>query len=129
MGSMYDELFDGRRIRVLTIVDNFGRVSPGLWVTRPARASDVVMALDQAIAEFGCPQTNRLDNGSQFTSKELDLWVYANEVVLGFSRPGKPTDNAFSEAFDSRFRSECLNRPWFLDTEDAGAKIEAWRQD
>ena len=102
MDWMYDELFDGRRVWVLTIVDNFSGVSPA---------------------------TIRLDNGSQFTAKELDLWAYANEVVLDFSRPGKPTDNAFSEAFNSRFRLECLNQHWFLDIEDARDKIEAWRQD
>jgi putative transposase len=129
MDWMYDELYDGRRIWVLTIVDNFSRVSPGLRVTRHARAIDVVTALDRAVAEFGCPATIRLDNGSQFTAKELDLWAYANEVVLDFSRPGKPTDNAFSEAFNSRFRLECLNQHWFLDIEDARDKIEAWRQD
>jgi putative transposase len=129
MDWMYDELFDGRRIWVLTIVDNFSRVSPRLWAGRQAKATDVVNALGSAVAEFGCPQRIRLDNGSQFTSKEMDLWAYANDVVLDFSRPGKPTDNAYSEAFNSRFRLECLNQHWFLDIEDARAKIEAWRQD
>lgn len=129
MDWMYDELFDGRRIWVLTIVDNFSRVSPGLWAGRQAKATDVVNALGSAVAKFGCPQRIRLDNGSQFTSKEMDLWAYANDVVLDFSRPGKPTDNAYSEAFNSRFRLECLNQHWFLDIEDARAKIEAWRQD
>ncbi len=126
---MYDELHDGRRIWVLTIVDSFSCVSPGLWVTRHARAIDVVMALDRAVEEFGCPRTIRLDNGSQFTAKELDLWAYANEVILDFSRLGKPTDNAFSKAFNSRFRLECLNQDWFLNIEDTRAKIETWRQD
>jgi putative transposase len=50
-----------------------------------------------------------LDNGPEFISKEVDLWAYAHGVVLDFSRPGKPTDNAFIEAFNSRFRQECLN--------------------
>ena len=129
MDWMYDELFDGRRIWVLTIVDNFSRVSPGLWVGHQAKATDVVIALRAAVTEFGCPRRIRLDNGSQFTSKELDLWAYANGVVLDFSRPGKPTDNAYCEAFNSRFRLECLNQHWFLDIDDARVKIEAWRQD
>ena len=126
---MYDELFDGRRIWVLTIVDNFSRVSPGLWAGRRAKAIDVVNALDRAVTEFGRPRTIRVDNGSQFTSKEMDLWAYANNVILDFSRPGKPTDNAYCEAFNSRFRLECLNQHWFLDIEDARDKIETWRQD
>ena len=73
------------------------------------------------------PRRIRVDNCSQFTSKELDLWAYANRVILDFSRPGKPTDNAFIEAFNSRFRLECLNQHWFLDLADARRTIEAWR--
>ena len=84
---------------------------------------------NRATAEFGCPGRIRVDNGSQFTSKELDLWAYANGVTLDFSRPGKPTDNAFIEAFNSRFRWECLNQHWFLDLQDATIKINAWQQD
>ena len=76
----------------LTIVDNFSRVSPAIWVGRRARATDVVDTLNQAISEFGCPERIRVDNGSQFTSKELDLWAYKNRVILDFSRPGKPTE-------------------------------------
>ena len=63
----------------------------------------------------------------EFISKEVDLWAYAHGVVLDFSRPGKPTDNAFIESFNSRFRQECLNEHWFLSLEDAKEKIEAWR--
>ena len=129
MDWMCDELFDGRRIWILTIVDNFSRVGPGISVSRQARVSDVVETLNRAISEFGCPDRIRVDNGSQFTSKELDLWAYANQVILDFSRPGKPTDNAFIEAFNSRFRLECLNQHWFLDLQDATMKINTWRQD
>ena len=59
----------------------------------------------------------------------MDLWAHANGVVLDFSRPGKPTANAYIEAFNSQFRLECLNQHWFLDIDDPRAKIEAWRQD
>jgi hypothetical protein len=68
-----------------------------------------------------------VDNGPEFISKEVDLWAYAQGVVLDFSRPGKPTDNAFIESFNSRFRQECLNEHWFLSLEDAKEKVEAWR--
>src|SRR5258706_13750627 len=61
------------------------------------------------------------------TAKDLDRWAYWNKVELDYSRPGKPTDNAFIEAFNSRFRQECLNEHWFLTIEDAYSKIEAWR--
>jgi transposase InsO family protein len=53
-----------------------------------------------------------VDNGSEFIPRDLDLWAYANDVTLDFSRPGKPTDNGFIEAFNSKFRAECLNAHW-----------------
>ena len=69
-----------------------------------------------------------MDNGSEFTSKRLDQWAYLNGVQLHFSRPGKPTDDAFIEAFNGRFRQECLNENWFLFLEDAAEKVESWRR-
>src|ERR1700730_11844868 len=66
--------------------------------------------------------------GPEFVSKALDRWAYANGVTLDFSRPGKPTDNAFVESFNGRLRDECLNEHWFLSLADAKSKIEAWRR-
>ncbi len=90
---------------------------------------DVVEALSRSVKRYGLPERIRVDNGPEFISKDVDLWAYTNKVVLDFSRPGKPTDNAFIESFNSRFRDECLNQHWFLDLADAKHKIEAWRQD
>lgn len=59
----------------------------------------------------------------------MDLWAYENQVTLDFSRPGKPTDNAYIESFNGSFRDECLNLNWFLSLHDAQEKIESWRQD
>ena len=87
MDWMYDQLFDGRQLWVLTLVDNFSRVCPALWAGHQAKTSDVVSALDCAVAVFGKPRRIRVDNGSQFTSREFDLWAYANGVVLDFGRP------------------------------------------
>jgi len=70
-----------------------------------------------------------VDNGPEFISKNLDHWAYENGVELDFSRPGKPTDNAFIESFNRSFRDECLNTNWFLSIEDAQNKIEKWRQE
>jgi putative transposase len=67
--------------------------------------------------------------GTEFTSKILDQWAYANGVELDFSRPGRPTDNAFIESFNGRVRQECLNENWFLSLEDARKKVENWRQE
>jgi putative transposase len=67
--------------------------------------------------------------GPEFTSRALDQWAYLNGVALDFSRPGKPTDNAYIEAFNGRLRAECLNPHGFLSLEDASEKLEAWRMD
>jgi putative transposase len=77
----------------------------------------------------GLPQTIKVDNGPEFTSKKLDQWAYLNGVKLDFSRPGRPTDNALIEAFNGRFRAECLNENWFLSLDDAREKVEAWKEE
>jgi putative transposase len=96
-------------------------------VCRSATAMEIIDALEQARRQYGLPMTIRVDQGSQFTSKELDLSAYANGVTLDFSRPGKPTDNAYAESFNATVRLECLGRHWFLDLDDAREKIEEWR--
>ena len=67
--------------------------------------------------------------GPEFISKELDLWAFMRGVTLDFSRPGKPTDNAFIESLNGKFRAECLNANWFLSLDEARRKCEAWRRD
>jgi len=61
-------------------------------------------------------------------SRDLDLWAYAHNVTLDSSRPGKPTDNAFIAAFNSKVRSKCLNAHWFVSLDDARSKLEYWRR-
>jgi putative transposase len=129
MDFMANQLFNGRRIRVLTIVDNFSRVSPPIGVGFSYKDHDFVASLELAVRRYGRPGRIRVDNGPEFISRDLDLWAYANKVILDFSRPGKPTDNAFIESFNRRFRQECLNQHWFLNLNDAKEKIELWRSD
>jgi putative transposase len=123
-----DQLATGKKIRVLTVVEIFSRFSPVLDPRFSYRAEDVVSALDRVCASVSYPKTIRVDQGSEFVSRDLDLWAYARGVTLDFSRPGKPTDNAFIEAFNGRFRAECLNAHWFLTLDDARAKMEEWRR-
>jgi len=129
MDFMSDQLFDGRRIRVLTIVDNFTRESLAIEAGRRFTGHDVAKVLTRIGTERGLPRTIRVDNGPEFVSKALDQWAYWNKVELDFSRPGKPTDNAYIESFNARFRIECLNQNWFLSLEDARQRIESWRID
>ena len=128
MDFMSDELFDGRRIRVLTIVDHFSRESPAILVGGSLGGRRVVDALASLAQQGRKPRTIAMDNGPEFTSRALDQWAYLNGVELDFSRPGKPTDNAIVEAFNARLRAECLNENWFLSLADAQEKIEDWRR-
>ena len=89
---------------------------------------DVVEVLNRLLGDRGVPCSLRVDNGPEFTSRVLDRWAYWNGVQLDFIRPGKPTDNAIMEAFNSRFRQEGLNEYWFLSVADAQEEVEAWRQ-
>jgi putative transposase len=77
----------------------------------------------------GLPRSIRVDNGTEFTSKALDAWAYWNGVELDFSRPGKPSDNAFIEAFNATLRLECLSQHWFCDLEEARRLLEAWQRE
>ena len=99
--------------------------------TKPlqVQGEQVVDVMDRLLFERGTPPSKiRVDNGPEVISKGLDHWAYINRVTLDFSLPGKPTDNAFVESFNGRFRDECLNTHWFLNLADAKGKIEAWRR-
>ena len=69
----------------------------------------MVRTLKQVCAQVGYPRTIRIGNSSEFVFRDLEPWAYSNEVFLDFSRPGKPIDNGFIEAFNSKLRLECLN--------------------
>ena len=129
MDFVHDQLATGRKIRVLTIVDTFSRFSPAVDPRFSYRGEDVVLTLERICKTVGYPKTIRVDQGSEFISRDLDIWAYQKGVVLDFSRPGKPTDNSFIESFNGKFRSECLNTHWFLSLDDARQKMEDWRRD
>jgi putative transposase len=124
-----DGLADGRRFRVLTIVDNVSRVSPAIEVGHSLTGERVVAVLERLKRTAGTPERIAIDNGPEFISKALDAWAYQNGVQLEFSRPGKPTDNAFVESFNGRFRDECLDQHWFASVEEVRQTVEAWRID
>jgi putative transposase len=111
MDFVSDQLVGGQRFRLLTLVDNHSRESLAIEVGQRLTGDDVVRVLEGVVSQRGKPQTIRVDNGPEFISRSLDLWAYFNGVKLDFSRPGKPTDNAFIESFNGRLRDECLNVP------------------
>ena len=95
MDFVHDQLATGRKLRILTVVDTFSRFSPAIDPRFSYRGEDVVSTLERVCKTIGYPNTIRVDQGSEFVSRDLDLWAYQNDVTLDFSRPGKPTDNAF----------------------------------
>jgi len=129
MDFMADQLYSGRPIRILTIVDSYSRESLALQVGYRLTGEDVARVLNEVVRQRGIPTSIRVDNGTEFTSKAMDQWAYWHGVTLDFSRPGKPTDNGLIEAFNGRLRAECLNEHWFLNVADAQEKLEAWRED
>jgi putative transposase len=124
-----DQLADGRRFRALTVVDIFTRESLSIEVAPALKGTDVVRVLNHIKARRGAPRYLFCDNGSEFTGQAMDLWAHQHQVRIDFSRPGKPTDNAFIESFKGTFRSECLSTHWFTSIEEARQQIESWRQD
>lgn len=121
---MHDQLATGKKLRVLTVVDTFSRYVPVLDPRHSYRGEDVLQTLERVCRKVGYPKTIRVDQGTEFVSRDLDLWVYAKGVVLDFSRPGKPTDNACIEVFNGRFRAE--NQHCFLILADARETMEDW---
>ena len=130
MDFVADQLFNGRRFRALTIVDNFSRECIDIHVGKSIKGRDVVHVLKRIEAGGRkLPKRIQVDNGSEFISKDLDHWAFEKKVTLDFSRPGKPTDNPYIESFNGSFRDDCLNINWFLSLEDAQEGINHWKWD
>ena len=101
MDFVHGQLATGSKLRILTVVDTFSRFSPAVVARLGFRAPDVIEVLERLCSEVGYPASIRVDQGSEFISRDLDLWAYTRNVTLDFSRPGKPTDNAFIERLAS----------------------------
>lgn len=122
-----DQLNTGRRFRVLNIVDDYTRESPGQLVEYSISGRRVARFLDQVADLHGLPEEIVMDNGSEFTSAAMFAWSVKTGVRLRFIEPGKPTQNPFAESFNGKFRDECLNENWFISLAEARDKIETWR--
>lgn len=129
MDFLSDCLYNGRKIRILSITDLFTRECLALEVDTSINGKRVTYVLDRIVDRRGLPAVITVDNGPEFTGKALDSWAYIREVQLDFIRPGKPVDNAFIESFNGRFREECLNDNWFMSLNHARAIIEDWRKE
>ena len=129
MDFLFDQFVDGRRIKCMTVVDDFTREALAIVPSRSISGQDVTGILDQIADMRGYPGAIVSDNGPEFTSKAMDEWAYKNGINLCFIEPGKPTQNAYIESFNGKFRDECLNEELFFNLEDTIQQIELWRQD
>lgn len=129
MDFMTDALADGRRFRILNVVDDFSRECLASEPGRSLTARHVVAVLQRVVQERGVPEAIVSDNGSEFCSRAVDAWAHAAGVRLHFIRPGKPVDNAFIESFNGRCRDECLNEHLFVTIDETRAELDKWRVD
>ena len=127
MDFMHDRLADSRPYRLFTVVDIFSRECVALEVAQRFCSEDVAAVLQRACRERGAPKVLRCDNGTEFVAKPLDRWAFWNKITLDFSRPGKPTDNAFIESFNGGVRRELLNPSYFETIEQARHAARIWR--
>ena len=127
MDFVSDALEHGRRLKCLTIVDDFSKESVDIVVDHGISGQYVTRVLD-AIARFRpLPQTLRTDQGPEFTGRALDQWAYERGIELRLIEAGKPTQNAYVESFNGKFRDECLNMEVFYSLAEAATIVESWR--
>jgi putative transposase len=129
MDFVSDELSDGRRLRVLTLLDEYTRECLALVVERSFPGTLVAQVLSSVVRQRGCPEVLQTDNGPEFISMALELWAAGQKIRRHFIEPGKPVQNAYIESFNGRFREECLNLHFFRSLEEARQIIEDWRTD
>lgn len=129
MDFMSDSLCDGRRFRILTIVDDFTRECVAIEVDTGITGERVIRTLGWLKETRGLPGMLVTDNGPEFTSKAMLAWSKPAGVKLHFIDPGRPVQNAFIESFNGKLRDECLNQHWFVSLEEARRIIKLWRMD
>ncbi|EPA0453159.1 IS3 family transposase [Vibrio fluvialis] len=129
MDFVMDALSNGRRIKCLTIVDDYTKECLDIPVATGISGDEVVITLESIAAFRGYPASIRTDQGPEFTGKALDQWAYQHGVILKLIQAGKPTQNAYIESFNGKFGDECLNEHWFRDLSHARDLISLWRMD
>lgn len=123
-----DQTHDGRKIKILNIIDEYTRECLVSHVARRIRSQDVILILADLFLQRGCPQFIRSDNGPEFIAKELVKWMKKLEVQPLFIEPGSPWENGYCESFNGKMRYELLNGEIFYSLMEAKIIIEKWRQ-
>lgn len=124
-----DGLWDGRKFRLLAVIDDFNREVLAVEIDTSLPAARVVRALEWVRQVRGAPRRLRMDNGPEFISHKLEAWCNANRVELGFIQPGKPTQNAYIERCNRSIREELLS-PWIFESlDEVRRKADEWMHD
>jgi len=125
-----DAFTDGRRFRVLAVIDDYSRECLALVADTSLSGARVARELDAIIAKRGGkPKTIVSDNGTEFTSMAILKWCQETKVGWHYIAPGKPMQNGFVESFNGSFRDECLNETLFSSLVDARHQITLWKED
>lgn len=124
-----DSFTDGRRFRILAVVDDCTRECLALVADTSLSGGRVARELDAIIARRGLPKTCLSDNGTELTSMAILTWSRSRAVDWHYIQPGKPQQNAFIESFNARLRDECLNETLFSTLGEARAVLARWRRD
>ncbi len=126
---MSDTLWDGRRIRLLNILDDYNRQILAIEVDTSLPALRIIRLLEQLKESRGLPKMIRSDNGPEFLSTKLGNWCKGNDIEIAFIQPGKPTQNAYVERFNGSLRRELLNAHVFTSLEDIRQRSRTWMED
>ncbi|PJK12775.1 IS3 family transposase, partial [Lysobacteraceae bacterium NML120232] len=129
MDFVSDALANGRRLKCLTVVDDFTRECVQVATDHGISSAYVVRLLDEAARARGYPVAVRTDNGPEFTSRAFLAWTQRHGIRHLRIAPGKPMQNGYIESFNGKFRDECLNEHWFTSLQQARQIIALWRCD
>ena len=126
---MSDSLVDGRKFRLLNVIDDFNRESLAIEVDTSLPSLRVIRVLEQLIAARGKPANIRSDNGPEFICHKLQQWCEYNNITLQFIQPGKPMQNAYIERKNGSIRRELLNAYLFYSLTEVRTMSEEWQAD
>jgi len=124
-----DRTYDGRAIKILTLIDEYSREALAIEVDRKIKSDDVLDCLTDLFIKYGPPEYIRSDNGSEFTAKAVRGWLGRIGVETLFIEPGSPWENGYNESFNGKLRDELLNGEIFYNLKEAQVIIERWRQE
>ena len=123
-----DRLYNGKKVRMLTVIDEYTRKCLAIRVGSSLKADDVLETLSVLFITEGVPDYIRSDNGSEFTAKALREWIGSLGVKTAYIEPGSPWENGYNESFNGKLRDELLNREIFYTLKEAQILIEQWRR-